>query len=384
MRLLFFMFFSEKKMKIQQQQRDATPLKTVTVGLGERSYPIMIGRGALDRIGEYLQKNPVGNRYCIVSDEHVASLYGKKLLESLQQQGITVELITFPAGEANKHLQTVADLASQLARLRFDRADAIIALGGGVAGDIAGFLASMYMRGIPFVQVPTTLLAQVDSSVGGKTGVDLPEGKNLVGAFYQPRAVFIDPDVLVTLPKEELLGGLAEVIKYGVIWDREFFDFLAAERESILALQDKALLPLLARCCEIKAQVVAEDEREGGLRRILNYGHTIGHAVEAASDFQLIHGLAISIGMRAAADLAVRCGHLEAREAARIKQLLLSYGLPVTIPEDLDREAIPRFLQADKKNVAGRIFFVLPTAIGKVIVTSEVDPGDIDAVLASA
>jgi len=371
-------------MMIQQQQQEATQLNTVTVGLGERSYPIMIGRGALDQVGAYLQAHPVGNRYCIVTDEQVASLYGTKLSESLQQQGIEVELISFPAGEENKHLQTVADLASQLARFRFDRSDAIIALGGGVAGDIAGFLASMYMRGIPFVQVPTTLLAQVDSSVGGKTGVDLPEGKNLVGAFYQPRAVFIDPDVLATLPREELLGGLAEVIKYGVIWDRDFFDFLAAERDNILALQDKALLPLLARCCEIKAQVVAEDEREGGLRRILNYGHTIGHAVEAASDFQLIHGLAISIGMRAAADLAVRCGHLEPREAEKIKQLLLSYGLPVTIPEELDREAISGFLQTDKKNVAGRIFFVLPTAIGKVIVTSEVAPEDIDAVLANA
>lgn len=356
-------------------------INTVTVGLGERSYPIMIARGSRLHIGRYLRENPIGNRYCIVADDQVASLYGKELLDSLREQQIEAQLVTFPEGEANKHLQTVAELASQLARLHFDRSDAIIALGGGVTGDIAGFLASMYMRGIPFVQVPTTLLAQVDSSVGGKTGVDLPEGKNLVGAFYQPRAVFIDPDVLTTLPREELLGGLAEVIKYGIIWDRDFFDFLAAERERILSLRDEALLPLLARCCEIKAQVVAEDEREGGLRRILNYGHTIGHAVEAASNFQLIHGLAISIGMRAAADLAVCCGHLQKREAEKIKQLLASYGLPVSIPVEFDRAKIKKFLQRDKKNVAGKVFFVLPTAIGKVIVTSDVDAADLDAVL---
>ena len=358
-----------------------TKLKTVTVGLGECSYPIMIGRGALERIGAYLATHPVGNRYCIVSDDNVASLYGQDLLKSLQNKGIDVELITFSQGEVNKNLQTVADLASQLARLRFDRGDALIGLGGGVAGDIAGFLASMYMRGIPFVQVPTTLLAQVDSSVGGKTGVDLPEGKNLVGAFYQPRAVFIDPDVLATLPGEELLGGLAEVIKYGVIWDSDFFAFLETKREKILSLQDEALLPMLARCCEIKAQVVAEDEREGGLRRILNFGHTIGHAVEAASNFRLIHGLAISIGMRAAADLAVRGEHIQPEEAGRIRSLLEAYGLPVNIPADLDRSLIREFLQRDKKNVAGNIFFVLPTTIGKVTITSDVVPADFDAVL---
>jgi len=358
--------------------------KTVTVGLGERSYPIMIGRGVLGDIGSFLRQHPVGNRYCIVSDDTVAPLYANTLLDALAEQGIQADLITFPAGEANKHLQTVADLASQLARLRYDRSDALVALGGGVTGDIAGFLASMYMRGIPFVQVPTTLLAQVDSSVGGKTGVDLPEGKNLVGAFYQPRAVFIDPDVLSTLAREELLGGLAEVIKYGIIWDREFFEFLEQKREDILSLYDSALLPLLARCCEIKAQVVSMDEREGGLRRILNYGHTIGHAVEAASDFQLIHGLAISIGMRAAADLAVRGGHLSDNEASRIRSLLQAYSLPVSIPRDLDRNQIRKFLERDKKNVAGTIFFVLPTAIGKVFVTSEVRPADLDAVLADA
>ena len=365
-------------------QQQATRFNTVTVGLGKRSYPLIIGHGALAQVADYLRAHPIGNRYCIVTDDYVASLYGHDLVQHLENMGIAVQLLTFPRGEANKHLQTVAELASQLARLGFDRSDAIIALGGGVSGDIAGFLASLYMRGIPFIQVPTTLLAQVDSSVGGKTGVDLPEGKNLVGAFYQPKAVFIDPAVLLTLPQEELLGGLAEVIKYGVIWDRDFFDFLESNRKKILSLKDKAILPMLARCCEIKAQVVARDEREGGLRRILNYGHTIGHAIEAASNFQLIHGLAISIGMRIAADLAVRCGHLAEGEAERIRSLLVSYGLPVTIPKEIDCSKIRDYVQRDKKNVAGTIFFVLPTTIGKVVVTSDVDSGDIDAVLKNA
>jgi 3-dehydroquinate synthase len=250
--------------------------------------------------------------------------------------------------------------------------------------DITGFLASIYMRGIPFVQVPTSLLAQVDSSVGGKTGVDIPEGKNLVGTFYQPRAVYIDIDVLQTLPEEELRGGLAEVIKYGVIHDADFFDFLQQNRESVFALDQKIITALIARCCEIKAWVVERDEREGGLRRILNFGHTIGHAVEAASDFTIIHGLAVGIGMRAASDLAVKTGCLQPREADRIRELITAYGLPVQIPEQLDRTAIKKYLLSDKKTVGGRVFYVLPEAVGKVRVTDQVRSEDVDAVLSNA
>jgi 3-dehydroquinate synthase len=353
----------------------------VTVGLGERSYPIRIRSGLLTDIGNDLHNKKIAARYGVISDDHVAGLYGDKLMQSLASADIQAELITFPRGEANKNLQTMADLASELAKRGFDRSDGLIALGGGVTGDITGFLASMYMRGIPFVQIPTTLLAQVDSSVGGKTGVDIPEGKNLVGAFYQPEAVYIDTDVLQTLPVEELRGGLAEVIKYGVIQDRDFFDFLKCNREAIFALDQEIITRLIARCCEIKARVVERDEREGGLRRILNFGHTIGHAVEAASSFTIIHGLAVGIGMVAAADLAVKTGCLGLEDADAIRGLIKSYGLPTSIPAALDRTAIRQYLLADKKTVGGRVFYVLPEVIGKVIITDQVRSEDVDSVL---
>jgi len=356
----------------------------VTVGLNERSYPIRIRSGLLADIGADLQEKKVATRYGLITDEHVAGLYADRLMASLTAAGIQAELITFPRGEENKNLQTIATLASELARRGFDRSDGLIALGGGVTGDITGFLASIYMRGIPFVQVPTTLLAQVDSSVGGKTGVDIPEGKNLVGTFYQPQAVYIDTDVLQTLPPEELRGGLAEVIKYGVIHDADFFAFLDTKRDAVFALKQDVISSLIARCCEIKAWVVEQDEREGGLRRILNYGHTIGHAVEAASGFQIIHGMAVGIGMCAAADLAVKTGCLSRQDALKIRALVASYGLPVSVPADLDRDAIKKYLLADKKTVGGRVFYVLPESIGKVLITDQVSSKDVDAVLRNA
>ncbi len=356
----------------------------VTVGLNERSYPIHIRSGLLADIGVDLQENKFATRYGVISDEHVAGLYGESLMQSLASAGIQAELITFPRGEQSKNLQTMATLASELARRGFDRGDGLIALGGGVTGDITGFLASIYMRGIPFVQVPTTLLAQVDSSVGGKTGVDIPEGKNLVGTFYQPRAVYIDTDVLQTLPRDELRGGLAEVIKYGVIHDADFFSFLDTNRDAIFALNQDIITRLIARCCEIKAWVVEQDEREGGMRRILNYGHTIGHAVEAASNFQIIHGLAVGIGMCAAADLAVKTGCLSREDGLEIRALIDSYGLPVSVPAELDREAIKKYLLSDKKTVGGRVFYVLPKAIGKVLITDQVSGEDVDSVLRNA
>jgi 3-dehydroquinate synthase len=356
----------------------------VTVGLGERSYPIRISSGLLEKIGIDLHERNIGAKYGVISDDRVAALYGSRFMQSLNAAGIRAELITFPSGEASKHLQTVAALSSELAQRGFDRKDALIALGGGVTGDITGFLASIYLRGIPFVQVPTTLLSQVDSSVGGKTGVDIPEGKNLVGTFYQPKAVYIDLDVLQTLPVDELRGGLAEVIKYGVIHDAEFFAFLEQNREAIFALNQDVLVRLIARCCEIKAWVVEQDEREGGLRRILNFGHTIGHAVEAASGFRLIHGYAVAIGMCAAAELAVRTGCLAAEEAERICRLVAAYGLPTTIPADLDQEAIRKYLLTDKKTVGGRVFYVLPERIGAVKITDQVCEEDVNAVLLNA
>jgi 3-dehydroquinate synthase len=356
-------------------------MKSITVGLGERSYPILIQQGLLDKIGNELHKNPFAKRYAIVADDHVAAMFGERLLASLHDSDIPAEMITFARGEASKNLDTIAALSSTLARLGFDRKDGLLALGGGVTGDITGFLAACYMRSIPFAQVPTTLLSQVDSSVGGKTGVDIPEGKNLVGAFYQPKAVFIDSQVLEQLPKNELLNGLAEVIKYGVIYDRDFFRFLEMNRKEILALDSHVLEDVIARCCKIKAAIVEADEKESDLRRILNFGHTIGHAVEAVSGYTLAHGSAVAMGMVAAAELAVLTGILDSREKERLENLIREYGLPVAIPADYDRARIQEYFQADKKTIGGKVFFVLPTSIGKVIITDEIEAGMVAEVL---
>jgi len=351
------------------------------VGLGERAYPILIEEGLLGRLGVDLKTRALAKRFGVIADSYVAELFGEQLLASLAAAGVAAELLTFPRGEESKHLGTVGALAGSLARRGFDRKDGLIALGGGVTGDITGFLAASYMRGIPFVQIPTTLLAQVDSSVGGKTGVDIPEGKNLVGAFYQPRCVYIDSRVLKALPASELLNGLAEVIKYGVIHDRQLFDHLAAAREDILGLSLPVLEKVIATCCSIKARVVEADEREADLRRILNFGHTIGHAVEVASDYTLAHGLAVAMGMVAAGKLAVGKGLFEREQADMLKRLIADYGLPVAIPEELDRGRIRKYLLTDKKTVGGRPFFVLPTEIGKVVITDDVPDELIERVL---
>ena len=356
-------------------------MKKIRVGLGARAYDILIEKGLLSAVGEDLKSRSIAKRYVVVADSHVANLLAPKLMESLAAAGVRADLITFPRGEESKHLATVAELSSQLARLGVDRKDALIALGGGVTGDITGFLAAIYMRGIPFVQIPTTLLAQVDSSVGGKTGVDIPEGKNLVGSFYQPRCVYIDSSVLLSLPQEELLNGLAEVIKYSVIYDAGFFRFLAEKRAAILDRDLEVLEEVIARCCAIKAEVVAADERESDLRRILNFGHTLGHAVEAASGYALAHGLAVALGMVAVCDLAVAKGIFPRDAAAAVRQLIADYGMPVKIPGEYSVSLIKSFLKTDKKTVAGRPFFVLPTEIGKVIITDDVAEELIDQVL---
>jgi len=356
--------------------------QTIHVGLGERSYPIVIGPGLFEQTGLSLQAAKIAKRYAIISDDRVGGLYGEQVRHSLQQAGIAAELIMFPHGEASKHLHTIGSLASELAQRGFDRGDGLVALGGGVTGDITGFLASIYMRGIPFVQMPTSLLAQVDSSVGGKTGVDIAQGKNLIGTFYQPKAVFIDIEALNTLPEEEFLGGMAEVIKYGASIDADFFTWLAANRAAILAQDPAVIVPMIQRCCELKASVVERDEREGGLRRILNFGHTIGHAVEAASGYRLNHGFSVAIGMRAVAELALLEGYTDKSVVEKISELLRQYRLPVAVPPELDRNAIRQYIRADKKTIGGRIFFVLPEAIGKVLITDQVNDADIDAVLA--
>ncbi|MDR3629412.1 MAG: 3-dehydroquinate synthase [Desulfocapsaceae bacterium] len=351
------------------------------VGLEERSYPIFIEEGCLQRVGPDLAERKIANRYCVVADNYVAELYGDRLMGSLADAGLPAELITFPRGEANKTLQTVGALASRMAGKGFGRKDGLLALGGGVTGDITGFLAASYMRGIPFIQIPTTLLAQVDSSVGGKTGVDIPEGKNLIGAFYQPKAVYIDMQVLSSLPREELLNGLAEVIKYAVIRSEEFFDFLQRHHEKILNLDVAVMEEMIHTCCSIKAEIVAADEREADFRRVLNFGHTIGHAVEAASAFAIPHGYAVAIGMVAVSRIAMAKGLLAEEEFSLIRSIIQKFGLPTEIPGDLSRDAIKSYLLTDKKTVSGRVYFVLPTSMDRIIITDEVTDQQIDNAL---
>ena len=351
------------------------------VGLQDRAYPIHIENGCLPKIGKDLARRQIANRYCIIADETVAALYGAIVLQSLQQNGVHAEILTFPPGEASKNLTLFAELCSELAQRGFDRKDGIIALGGGVTGDLAGFVAASYLRGVAFVQIPTTLLAQVDSSVGGKTGVDIPEGKNLVGAFYQPKAVYIDTNVLDTLSRDEFIGGMAEVIKYGIIRDAEFFQFLDDNRNGAINCDKEILKNIIRTCCQIKAEVVAKDEQEADLRRILNFGHTIGHAVEAVSEFSIIHGKAVAIGMVAAARIAVFKQLLSEKDFDRIYQILCDYDLPTEIPKDFDRNLIKKYLSTDKKIVSGKISYVLPNTIGDVVITSDVDDSIIEKVI---
>lgn len=354
----------------------------LTVGLEERTYSIHIEKsGLLAKVGLSLAGMGIAKRFCIISDSTVAPLFSGRLEESFLQASLPVERLQFPAGEQSKNLATVEGLCRSLAQLGFDRKDALVALGGGVTGDITGFVAAMYMRGIPFVQVPTTLLAQVDSSVGGKTGVDIPEGKNLVGSFYQPKAVYIDTDVLRHLPDGELANGLAEVIKYSVIQDRDFFSFLMGNRTEILRRSPDTLVEVIRTCCAIKAQVVAADEKETDRRRILNFGHTIGHAVEAVSGYRLAHGQAVAMGMVAACRLAVQRGMLDVADADNVAQLIKGFGLPTAIPAGYDREKMVALLRTDKKTVGGNPVFILPTAIGKVAVVGDISDAEVMAVL---
>ena len=343
-------------------------MRTVNVPLGSRSYQICLGTGLLARLGQTCARLQLGGRAAIISDVNVAPLYGAAARQALRGAGFDCELITMPAGETAKSLRTMGACCDQLAALRLERKSFIVALGGGVVGDLAGFVAATYLRGLPFVQVPTTLLAQVDSSVGGKVGVNLRAGKNLVGAFYQPRLVLCDLDTLGTLPERELRAGLAEVIKYGIIYDAALFRRLERELPRLLRREPGVLGTVIARCCEIKAEVVRQDETESGLRAILNFGHTIGHALEAIAHYgKYLHGEAIAIGQVAAARLSARLLGLPARDVERITRLLGRAGLPTEAR--LNRRQKDKLLAAmrlDKKVRGGEIKFVLARRIGRV------------------
>jgi 3-dehydroquinate synthase len=343
-------------------------MRTVKVPLGNRSYDIIIGRGLLAGLGAACKKLKLGARCAIISDRHVARHFARAAQKSLARAGFEALLIVVPAGETAKSLQTVQACYDRLAQHRLERKSFIVALGGGVVGDLAGFVAATYLRGIPFVQVPTTLLAQVDSSVGGKVGVNLKAGKNLVGAFHQPRLVVCDFDTLRTLPVREYRSGLAEVIKYGIIYDAALFKKLERDLPKLLKRDSKTLADVVARCCEIKAEVVGRDETDGGVRAILNFGHTIGHALEAISGYgKYLHGEAISIGQVAAAEISARLTGLPAADVERIRNLFRRAGLPVAVK--LDTSGHKRLLSAmklDKKVSGGEIKFVLARKIGKV------------------
>lgn len=343
-------------------------MRIVHVPLATRSYDIHIGSGMLDQLAPHCSGLKLGRKCAIISDRNVARRYARKCTNLLKAAGFEPTLITVAPGEPAKSLKVVQYCYDQLAKQRLERKSFVIALGGGVVGDLAGFVAATYLRGVPFVQVPTTLLAQVDSSVGGKVGVNLKAGKNLVGAFYQPRIVLCDLKTLRTLAPREFRAGLAEVIKYGIIYDASLFEQLERDIDRILAKDADVLEPVIARCCEIKAQVVAQDETESGLRAILNFGHTIGHAIEAISGYRkYLHGEAIAIGQVAAARLSAMHAGLAKSEMERIAVLFKRAGLPTTIKLSGQQLAqLHKAMLLDKKVTAGEIKFVLAERIGKV------------------
>ncbi len=354
-------------------------METLTVNLAERSYPIHVGAGLLTSSALFAP-HIVGQKVMIVTNDTVAPLYLDALCSTLS--AYQVETLVLPDGEAHKTLVSFERIMSALLEGKHGRDTTLIALGGGVIGDLVGFAAACYQRGVPFIQVPTTLLSQVDSSVGGKTAVNHPLGKNMIGAFYQPKAVIIDIDCLRTLPQRELAAGMAEVIKYGIIWDEEFFNWLELHTADIQALQPYALSKVILRCCAIKADVVSQDETETGVRALLNLGHTFGHAIEAEKGYgNWLHGEAVAVGSVQAAETSLRLSLLSQADVDRIKALLLAANLPVTAPADMDFDDYLHHMLRDKKVKAGKLRLVLPVAIGRADLFTDVEPSVLRAVI---
>ena len=342
------------------------PQQTIHVELGARSYAILIRRNLLEFVGEELLRLGCSGKVGVVTDRNLAGRYLKRVSRALKTAGYAVVPIVLAPGERTKTLRSITTIMDTLVDAKFERTSTLLALGGGVIGDLTGFAAAIYQRGIPFVQVPTSLVAQVDSSVGGKTGVDHPKGKNLIGAFNQPRAVLIDPATLTSLPPREWKAGLGEVIKYGVIADEAFFQYLEQHIEPILKLDHVIVAQIVKRSCEIKAQVVSEDEREADRRRILNFGHTIGHALESLGGYRgLIHGEAVAIGMIYEADLARHLRLCGDDVVNRLRALVKAAGLPTCLPRGTF-SALWRAMQQDKKVSAGTVYCVVPERIGSV------------------
>jgi 3-dehydroquinate synthase len=361
--------------------------RTIEVALTQHPYPVVIGAGVLGELGSRIRSGGIaaGTKVLVVSNPVVEGFYGAAALESLRRADLDPSLLVLEAGEDQKTPASVALIHDAAQARRLERGSLVVALGGGVEGDMAGFAAAPWLRGIPVVQVPTTLLAMVDAAIGGKTGVNHPGGKNLIGAFHQPRLVLIDPTTLTTLPEREFRAGMAEVIKYGVIGDPELFADLEAapDLSSLKALPGDLLQRLLERSAAAKARVVAADEREGGLRAILNYGHTLGHVVETLCGYgTYLHGEAVALGMVAAGELAVAMGLWRASDQKRQCAVIAKAGLPLELPP-LDPEAVLDTLQSDKKVRDGLVRFVLPTAIGQVEIRNDVGAKRIRELLAS-
>jgi len=351
-----------------------SPITTVNVNLGDKSYPIYIGGSILPKTGEYVKRLGVGRKILLVTNPTVYALYGQVVVGSLNKSGLEVVVGEIPDGEQYKTLESARSLYDTAFEHGLDRKCAVLALGGGVIGDLAGFVAATFMRGLPFIQVPTTLLAQVDSSVGGKVAVNHPRGKNIIGAFYQPKMVFADIDTLQTLPQREFRAGMAEVIKYGVIKDSGFFKFLENEQINIKKLSREEIIHVIETSCAIKAWVVEQDETEQGLRTILNYGHTFGHAYEALTGYKkYVHGEAVAIGMITAAGVAVKLGMLSADSRTRILNLIRAFDLPGDFGQ-LKPDEIIESMSHDKKALAGKVRYILPEEIGRVKLVTDVPP----------
>lgn len=348
-------------------------MNTIPVSLGERSYQIVIGDGILGTLGDTARRIGLGTKEMIVTSAALWPSYGKVVHDSLASTGFDVSVALVNDEEESKSLQTVHSVYDNLVENEFDRSSGIVAVGGGVIGDVTGFAAATFMRGIRFIQVPTTLLAQVDSSIGGKTGVNHPRGKNLVGAFHQPALVWTDVSTLQTLPERELRSGLAEVIKYAIIADPQLFRILETTVGSFSKASTETLIDIVSRCCSIKARIVEEDEKEHGVRSILNYGHTIGHALEALTNYTYYtHGEAVAVGMTAAARISCEIGATERKMAENQERVLRMAGLPASIDCPIDPHEIVKQLNSDKKRLAGRVRWVLPKTIGEVFLTDEV------------
>ncbi|CAD6365600.1 3-dehydroquinate synthase [Shewanella putrefaciens] len=358
-------------------------MKQIQVDLGERSYPIYIGQNLMND-SEALSRYLFKKRILIVTNETVAPLYLNQIQEVMVSFG-EVESVILPDGEQFKDLTHLDAIFTALLQRNYGRDSVLVALGGGVIGDMTGFAAACYQRGIDFIQIPTTLLSQVDSSVGGKTAVNHPLGKNMIGAFYQPQLVLIDTQCLHTLPAREFAAGMAEVIKYGIMWDGEFFQWLENNVQALKRLETEALVYAISRCCEIKADVVSQDETEQGVRALLNLGHTFGHAIEAEMGYgNWLHGEAVAAGTVLAAQTARSLGLIDESIVCRIVQLLQAFDLPVSAPESMDFDSFIQHMRRDKKVLGGQIRLVLPTGIGQADVFSQVTESTLEQVICCA